>query len=71
MGCGQDVNREACQLSHGAGEETTGTYKRGPEVCGGAGQSTQKGKEIEKEMWQSLSQIAKDVLTEAAVIKHF
>ena len=44
LGCVQELNREAGQLSHGASEETTGTYKRGSEVRGRAGQSTQKGK---------------------------
>lgn len=47
VGCVQDLNREAGQLSHGASEETTGTYKGGSEVCGRAGQSTQKGEETE------------------------
>lgn len=45
MGCVQELNREAGQLSHGAREKTTGTYQRRAEVCGRAGQSTQKGKE--------------------------
>lgn len=49
VGCVQELDREAGQLSHGVSEETTGTYKRGSEVCGRAGQSTQKGKEMENE----------------------
>lgn len=44
LGRVQELNREAGQLSHGASEETTGAYKRGSEVRGRAGQSTQKGK---------------------------
>lgn len=44
MGRVQELNREAGQLSHGAREKTTGTHQRRAEVCGRAGQSTQKGK---------------------------
>lgn len=49
VGCVQELNREAGHLSHGASEETTGTDKRSSEICGRAGQSTQKGKEMENQ----------------------
>lgn len=47
MGCVQELDREAGKLSHGASEETTGTYKGGAEVRGRAGQSTQEGTELD------------------------
>lgn len=46
VGCVQELDGEAGWVSLRAHEETAGTYKRSTEVCGRAGQSTQKGKKL-------------------------
>lgn len=46
VGSVQGLDGEAGQLPHGAGEEAAGAHQGGSEVCGGAGQSTQKGEEV-------------------------